>query len=179
MVLPTDTIYGIAGRLDRTDALKALFVAKGRPPDLALPVLVASARDAGLLGVFSPAADALAAAWWPGALTMVVPRRPGLAAPLGGDEATIGLRVPALAATRTLLERTGPLATTSANRSGAPTPGEIGAIVAVFGEAVAVYLDGGPAPGGLGSTVVSLVGGQPVVLREGALPGVEVLSALA
>lgn len=179
VVLPTDTIYGIAARLDRPAALEALFVAKARPPGLALPVLVASAAGARSLGVFSPSADALASAWWPGALTLVVARRAGLDAPLGGDGATIGLRVPALAETRALLQRTGPLATTSANRSGAPTPPVIGDIVAVFGEAVAVYLDGGPAPGGLGSTVVSVVGERPQILREGALPGAGVLAVLA
>ena len=179
IVLPTDTLYGIAARLDRPAALDALFVAKARPPGMALPVLVASAAGARSLGAFSPAADALASAWWPGALTLVVPRRAGLDAPLGGDGATIGLRVPAREDTRVLLERTGPLATTSANRSGAPTPRLIGEIVAVFGEGVAVYLDGGPAPGGLGSTVVSVVGERPQVLREGALPAAEALAVLA
>lgn len=179
IVVPTDTVYGIAARLDRPDAVAAIFAAKQRPPGLSLPVLVAAADQAGTLGAFDDRAEALARAFWPGPLTIVVARRPTMTADVGGDGATIGLRVPARPDLLGLLARTGPLATTSANRSGSPTPSTVEEILAVFGPDVAVYLDGGPSAGGPPSTVVSLTGPAPVVLREGAVAVEVILATLA
>ncbi|HLH28198.1 MAG TPA: Sua5/YciO/YrdC/YwlC family protein, partial [Acidimicrobiales bacterium] len=116
-----------------------------------------------------------------GALTLVVDRQPGFDAELGGGGATVGLRLPADPAALALLNRAGPLATTSANRSGEPTPGTAGEVAAVFGDRVAVYLDGGPAPAGeaaVPSTVVALTGGTVRILRQGAVPADAVLRAL-
>jgi len=176
-VLPTDTVYGIGARLDRPAALAALFGAKGRPRSLPLPVLVAGVDQARALGVFGGAAQRLAAAFWPGPLTIVVPRLESLRADIGGDGTTIGVRVPDHAGVRALLELTGPLATTSANRSGEPTPPTVEGVAGVFGDAVAVYLDGGTALGGAPSTVVSLAGSTITPLREGALAFPDVLRA--
>lgn len=178
VVLPTDTVYGIAARIDRPEALRALFAAKGRPPARALPVLAASAGQARSLGRMDGMAMSLAGAFWPGALTIVVARMPGMDADLGGDPATIGLRVPDLAGIRALLEQTGPVATTSANRSGEPTPERIQGVAQVFGDSVAVYLDGGAAGPSGASTVVSVADESLTVLREGALEVSVILEAL-
>jgi tRNA threonylcarbamoyl adenosine modification protein (Sua5/YciO/YrdC/YwlC family) len=178
VVLPTDTVYGIAARLDRPGALAAIFEAKSRPAGLALPVLVADLDQARTLATVDPRTATLAAAFWPGALTMVLPRRPEMAADLGGDGTSVGLRVPRHPAVLRLLAETGPLATSSANPSGRPTPAGIQEIQALFGDAVAVYLDGGPAVPGPASTVVSLSGPTPVLLREGAVSFAEILDAL-
>jgi L-threonylcarbamoyladenylate synthase len=177
IVLPTDTVYGIGARLDRPAALAALFGAKGRPRSLPLPVLVAGVDQARTLGVFGGVAQRLAAAFWPGPLTIVVPRLESLRADIGGDGTTIGVRVPDHAGVRALLELSGPLATTSANRSGEPTPSTVEGVAGVFGDAVAVYLDGGTALGGAPSTVVSLAGSTVTSLREGALAFPDVLAA--
>lgn len=169
VVVPTDTVYGLAARIDRPEALAGLFAVKVRSPSMALPVLVASAGQAASLGRMEGLASRLGQAFWPGGLTLVLARQPGFAADLGGDPATVGLRVPDLAPLRALLELTGPLATTSANLSGQPTPGTVAGIAAQFGSQVALYLDGGPAPSAAPSTVVSLTGGGLAVLRPGVV----------
>jgi len=120
----------------------------------------------------------LAGAFWPGALTIVLARNPSLTATIGGDGTSVGLRVPHHPALALLLAETGPLATSSANSSGRPTPEAIQEIRATFGDAVAVYLDGGPAQGGPPSTVVRLTGPEPVLLREGAVPFTKILQVL-
>ena len=178
VVIPTDTVYGIAARLDRPAALAALFEAKARPSGLALPVLVADVDQARTLAPLDERAEALAAAFWPGALTMVLARHPLLNAAIGGDGTSVGIRVPDHPALALLLAETGPLATSSANISGRPTPDTIDEIHALFADAVAVYLDGGPANAGPPSTVVRLTDHTPVLLREGAVPFTEILRAL-
>ncbi|HET9092699.1 MAG TPA: L-threonylcarbamoyladenylate synthase, partial [Acidimicrobiales bacterium] len=110
----------------------------------------------------------LIASFWPGPLTLVLRRRPGVVLHLGGDETTVGLRCPGQPIARRLLERTGPLAVTSANRHGEPPATTAEALAAVLGDAVAVVVDGGTC-GGAPSSVLSLVGPEPVLLREGAL----------
>ncbi len=179
IVVPTDTVYGIAARLDRPAGLAALFEAKARPSSLTLPVLVSGLDQAEAIGVVDGRAGALARAFWPGPLTIVVARRADLEADLGGDGATVGLRVPDRAETLSLLRLTGPLATSSANRSGEPTPPDAPAIAALFGDAVAIYLDGGPASDPLASTVVSTLGDTVSLLREGALAFAEIRRGLA
>jgi tRNA threonylcarbamoyl adenosine modification protein (Sua5/YciO/YrdC/YwlC family) len=175
IVVPTDTVYGIAARLDRPAALAALFEAKARPPGLALPVLVADVDQARTLATFDERAEALADAFWPGGLTVVLARHPLLTSAIGGDGTSVGIRVPDHPALALLLAQTGPLATSSANVSGRPTPDHVDEIRAVFADAVAVYLDGGPARAGPPSTVVRLTDRTPVLLREGAVPLTEIL----
>jgi tRNA threonylcarbamoyl adenosine modification protein (Sua5/YciO/YrdC/YwlC family) len=180
IVVPTDTVYGIAARLDRPAALAAVFEAKARPAGMALPVLVADVDQARQLALLDERADALAGAFWPGGLTMVLARHPSLTADLGGDGISVGIRVPHHPALALLLAETGPLATSSANISGRPTPDGIREIHGMFGDAVAVYLDGGPARAEAGppSTVVRLTDRTPVLLREGAVPFTEILRVL-
>ena len=167
IVIPTDTVYGLAARPDDPAATAALFAAKDRPADLTLPVLVATTAAAREFVVFDERADRLAAAW-PGALTMVLPRREGSASwVLGGDDATLGVRVPSHSLALALLARTGPLAVTSANRSGDPPARTCDELVRTFGDSVAVYLCQDDPLEGVASTVVDLAHGDPRVLRVG------------
>jgi L-threonylcarbamoyladenylate synthase len=166
VVIPTDTVYGLAGRFDSPEAVQRIFEIKQRPPDKPLPVLAASVSDLSAVATFDPLARQLADAFWPGPLTLVLPRAEGFDADLGaGERGTVGVRVPEHELTRRLLEECGPLAVTSANRSGEPPATDAQAASKLFPELLT--LDGGPGAG-QPSTVVSLVG-RPKVLRSGAL----------
>jgi tRNA threonylcarbamoyl adenosine modification protein (Sua5/YciO/YrdC/YwlC family) len=168
VVLPTDTVYGVGGRPDDTSVTAAIFAAKARPPDLALPILVADAEAAAVIAAFDGRAERVAAACWPGALTIVLPRTARSAGwDLGGAAGTVGVRVPAHALTVEVLARTGPLAITSANRSGEPPATTCDQLVATFGDAVAVYLCQDDPLQGRSSTVLDLAHGPARVLREG------------
>lgn len=121
VVFPTDTVYGLATRPDDPDATSLLFDAKGRASDLALPVLVSSTDLVRVVAELDERAERLAHAFWPGALTLVLPRsRRSGAWKLGGDGESIGVRVPAHPLARAVLTAAGPLAVSSANRSGNP-----------------------------------------------------------
>lgn len=177
VAVPTDTVYGIAVALTTPGGIERLFAAKSRPPDKAIALLLADAEQAREIGDLTPAAQSLAAAFWPGGLTLVVPRRtnrPLPAALTGGELApgaipTVGLRVPAHDAPRALARALGPLPTTSANRSGEPEARDADEIEALLGEAIDLILDGGPAMGGPASTVIDCTGPTPLVRREGAI----------
>ena len=167
--IPTDTVYGLAVDATVPGATDRVFAAKRRPREVDLPVLVASIEQAmDLVTAPPPVAFRLMEQYWPGPLTLVLPRRPGLNADLGDDEATIGLRCPAHPVPLALCASAGPLATTSANVHGQPTIETAAAVAAAFGDAVAVVLDGGPATGSP-STVVDCTGVEPRLLREGRL----------
>jgi tRNA threonylcarbamoyl adenosine modification protein (Sua5/YciO/YrdC/YwlC family) len=167
IVFPTDTVYGIAAAPDDPAAAARLFDAKQRPRDLTLPILAGSMEDARSVGMLDDRAERLAAALWPGPLTLVVPRT-ARSAPwqLGGDDASVGVRIPAHRLARAVLAG-GPLATTSANRSGEPPATTCDDLHAVFGDEVALYLCDDEPLLGRASTVVSLLGPEPVVLRAG------------
>ncbi len=178
-VLPTDTVYGVASRPDRAEATARIFAAKGRPRGLTLPVLVGEPADAARIGVLDERCLLLAERFWPGPLTLVVERTEvSTGWDLGEDRGTIGLRVPDHDRTRVLLAETGPLAVTSANRSGEPTPPDCDGVRAVLGDAVTVYVCDDPRPAGPPSTVLDLTGPDPRVLREGALDRRTLLAAL-
>ncbi|HYN68992.1 MAG TPA: L-threonylcarbamoyladenylate synthase, partial [Candidatus Eisenbacteria bacterium] len=178
--LPTDTVYGIAVSLATPGGIERLFAAKGRSPDRAIALLLADAVQAAEIGIMDGAATALAAAFWPGGLTLVVPRRPAGTLPevLTGGAPTIGLRVPAHAAPRALAAAVGPLPTTSANRSGEPEARTAAEIERLLGGAVDLILDGGPSAGGPASTVVDAAGARLRVLRAGAIAIAEVRRVL-
>ena len=169
-MFPTDTVYGIGTRPDDHGATDRLFRAKGRPRALELPVLAPSIASAKVAALFDERAERLAEAWWPGALTLVLPRSEASSSwDLGGDHTTIGLRIPDHMLALTLLGETGPLAVTSANRSGEPTPESCDGLVETFGDLVAVFLCQETAPPGTPSTVLDLAHGEPRVLREGSV----------
>ena len=174
--IPTDTVYGLAVDPFAPGATDRLFEAKHRPREVAVPVLVASVEQAlELATAVPPVAKTLMDRYWPGPLTVVLPRRPGLAADLGDDDVTVGVRCPDHAVPLALCAKAGPLATTSANLHGEPTSETAEDVAAVFGGAVALVLDGGPARG-LPSTVVDCTGQEPRLLREGRVPWADVLT---
>jgi len=170
IVLPTDTVYGIGTRPDDPVATARLFEAKDRPRDLELPILTATAAEARTLAWFDDRADRLAGACWPGALTLVLPRHPVSAGwELGGDPATVGVRVPHHPLALAVLAATGPLAVTSANRSGVPPARTCDELQGVFGDAVEVYLCEDEPLEGAASTVVDLAHGPARLLRVGSV----------
>ena len=180
VAIPTDTVYGLAARVDCLEAVRTLFELKGRPDDVAIAVLAASGAQAReLAGEWSASAERLAAAWWPGALTMVVPARVLLAS-LGGSGATVGVRVPGSAWVRDLCSQTGPLAVTSANGHGEAPMTSAGAIAEAWPNGsprFSIVLDGGPCEG-MPSTVVDCSQDPPQCLREGALTWARIVSSL-
>jgi L-threonylcarbamoyladenylate synthase len=169
--LPTDTVYGIAVDLATPGGIERLFAAKRRPPERGIVVLLADAEQAAIIGVMDPAARALAAAFWPGALTLVVRQQPGTDLPdaLTGGAPTIGLRVPDHPSPRAVAAAIGPLPTTSANRSGEADARVAEDVEAALGDRLGLILDGGPSPGGRPSTVVDLSGDIARIAREGAI----------
>ncbi len=170
IVVPTDTVYGVACSPFRAEAIARLYQAKNRPQEKAIQVLLADIADALLVATkIPPLAEVLAARFWPGALTMTFPKREGLPPNLSIYD-TVGVRVPDHDALRALLRAVGGgLATTSANRSGAANPTTIHAAVEALGDTVAVYLDGGQTAGDLASTVIELTDNGYTLLREGLI----------
>lgn len=180
VALPTDTVYGIAADLALPDAIARLFAAKRRPPDKAVALLLRDAEQAWALGEGGGAARALAARFWPGGLTLVLPVRVGVALPasLGAGTETVGVRVPDHAAPRALAAALGPLPTTSANLSGAPEARDADEIAAALGDGIALILDDGPVRGGPASTVVDCTFERPVIRRIGAIQSALIAEAL-
>jgi len=179
VAIPTDTVYGLAVDPTRAGATDALFALKGRPASLDLPVLVGSVDQAEALAGpagLSGAARRLAHRFWPGALTIVVPRRPGLDWALGAHSATVGLRLPRHLVPGALCVDVGALATTSANLHGASPCTDADEVERAFGSEV-VIVDGGRCDSPP-STVVSVLGDSPQCLRHGAVPWAEVVAAL-
>jgi len=170
VVLPTDTVYGVAADAFNPGAVDALLAAKGRGRDMPVPVLVANQEMlAALVGDLPEAARALTAAHWPGALTVVVRHTPHLSWDLGDARGTVAVRMPDDELALDLIARTGPLAVSSANRSGHPPATTMLDARLQLGASVAVYLDGGPRASGTPSSIVDLTGDEPRLLREGAL----------
>jgi L-threonylcarbamoyladenylate synthase len=167
--VPTDTVYGLAADPFRAGATDRLFVLKRRPRTVELPVLVADETQALSLAVAVPAAARrLMERYWPGPLTLVLPRRPDLNADLGQDDATVGIRCPAHPVPLALCRMAGPLATTSANRHGEPPVTTAAELAEVLGPGVELILDAGPCTGEP-STVVDCTGSEPRLLRAGRL----------
>ncbi len=172
VAIPTDTVYGLAVDPGCGGATGLLFALKRRPPALELPVLVSGVAQAEALAGpagLPPVAHRLAGRFWPGSLTIVVPRRSGLGWALGGDDGTIGVRCPAHAVARRLCERVGPLATTSANRHGEPPITTAAALAEEFGDQVTEIVDGGLCDA-TPSTVVDVSGDEVRCLRDGSVP---------
>jgi L-threonylcarbamoyladenylate synthase len=169
VLLPTDTVYGLAVDPTVPGATQRLFDLKGRGRDVPIAVLVADAEQAWSVAAtpVSDAARSLAARFWPGAVTIIVARADGWPADLGDDAGTVGLRCPDADLVRSLCREVGPLATTSANRHGHPTPPT--AVVAARDlPGVDLVIDGGELSG-MASTVVDCTIDPPRVVREGAV----------
>jgi L-threonylcarbamoyladenylate synthase len=177
VVVPTDTVYGLAVALSVPGATKVLFALKDRPAQTPIAVLVGSTAQAlELVEPPSPAVARLLDALWPGPLTVVLQRRADIHVDIGGDGTTIGLRCPNHALLRRLTAEVGPLATTSANRHGEPTPDTASAAADALTADVAVVIDGGVCRG-TASTVVDGTDPALPVLRLGPISPEQVLAA--
>lgn len=183
VAMPTETVYGLAARADDAAAVAAIFAAKGRPADHPLIVHVA---DAAAVGHFcadpGAAAQALMARFWPGPLTLILPRRPGVAAAAAGGQDSIGLRCPAHPVARALLQAAAAagvpgLAAPSANRFGRVSPTCAAHVLHEFGAALAV-VDGGDCALGVESTIVDCTAMPPALLRPGSVLAHEIEAVL-
>ncbi|HET7034506.1 MAG TPA: L-threonylcarbamoyladenylate synthase [Thermomicrobiaceae bacterium] len=172
VVFPTDTVYGIGAAVYNPKAVARLFVAKGRPSDRPIPVLVSgSDQIARLTSHVDPRVARLIERFWPGALTVVLPAAPWLPGELVRGTGTVGLRFPDNEVARSIIRQAGgAVATTSANRSGEPEARTAAEAAEALGAHVALIVDGGPASGGVPSTVITFEGDELRVLRAGAIP---------
>ena len=170
VVLPTDTVYGVGADAFSPAAVKRLLEAKGRGRDMPPPVLVSAPTTLDALAVGIPSyARALVEELWPGPLTVVCRQQPSLQWDLGDARGTVAVRMPDHEVALELLARTGPLAVSSANKSGMPAATDADAAEDMLGDSVEVLLDGGTSPGGEASTIVDVTGEVGRVLRLGAV----------
>jgi len=185
VVLPTDTVYGVAADAFSPAAVQRLLDAKGRGRQSPPPVLIPNTDTLSALAAEVPeTVRTLAAAFWPGALTIVLTAQPSLSWDLGDTHGTVALRIPDQPFTLELLRETGPLAVSSANSTGDPAARTVAEAQAMLGDAIAVYLDAGEAAsGGVASTIVDATrltdtGGTLRVLREGGVSREALAAAL-
>jgi L-threonylcarbamoyladenylate synthase len=178
VAFPTDTVYGLGAMTFDANAVSKIYMAKGRGQEKAIPILIS---DVDLIHKVSSGvseyAVKLGKKFWPGPLTIVVPRHPTIpdvVSPLK----TVGVRIPNLNVTRELLRLTGPLAVTSANLSGQTSPSTAKGVNAQLNGRIPLILDGGVTPGGIPSTVVDCSGELPVVVREGPISLEEIMAAI-
>ncbi|HKZ51083.1 MAG TPA: L-threonylcarbamoyladenylate synthase [Dehalococcoidia bacterium] len=179
VIYPTDPLYSLGALATIDAAVERVFRLKGRPPGKPIPLLLAKAEQVDSVALAPPLAWRLIERFWPGALTLVVPRAPGFhsLALAGGD--TVAIRLPGHPLARAIVEAAGgPITGTSANRSGARAPVTAEEARCQLGDAVDFILDAGPCPGGIESTVVDLTGESPVILREGAIPCSQIEEAI-
>jgi L-threonylcarbamoyladenylate synthase len=173
-VAPTDTVYGVFCRPDRPEAIERIYIAKGRPPHKAIPILIGDREQLAQVAVVPdlPIAAQLVAAFWPGALTLVLPALPHLPEILTAGQTTVAVRMPDHAGLCALLRQTGPLAATSANRSGGPDTRTVADVLAQLDGRVplVLYDDDQRSPTSLPSTLVDLTAADgPRILRPGPL----------
>jgi L-threonylcarbamoyladenylate synthase len=170
VAFPTDTVYGVGALANHPGGIERLYQAKDRSTNKAIAVLIGDPAQLDLLTLgLTPSAQLLAAHYWPGALTLVVPRRNDLPHNLSSLP-TIGVRMPDHAFALALMGRSGPLATSSANLSGQSDPRTAEEVMAQLEGRVELILDGGPVPGGVPSTVVDCTQDSLRILRKGAIP---------
>lgn len=171
-IVPTDTVYGIAADIRCDRAVRAIPAAKGREPGAPLQLMFgAPGRQVEVYAAMTPVGRALVEALGPGGWTLIVPAVEGWDSPALAGGRTVGIRVPASPVVQALVEALGaPLAASSANRHGEPSPLNCARAVASLGGACAIALDAGPSPAGLDSTIIDLTGtGAPIIAREGAI----------
>ncbi|CAN5538837.1 L-threonylcarbamoyladenylate synthase [soil metagenome] len=170
VAIPTETVYGLAAIITNDDAIRRIFSAKGRPSDNPLIVHVATMADVASVAIVSTLAQRLMEAFFPGALTLVLPKLPHVSNLVTAGLSTVAVRMPGLALTRAIIEATGtPVAAPSANRSGRPSPTMAEHVIADLDGAIAAVIDAGPCRDGLESTVVRVVDEQLFLLRPGSV----------
>jgi len=178
VAFPTDTVYGVGALAFDGAAIEAIYAAKDRPVEKAIPILIAGADELGKVAERVPhMAQVLAARFWPGPLTLVIPKLPTLPEAVSATS-TVAVRVPDHPVARALLRQAGPMAVTSANLSGEDNPITAGDVLRQLGGRIPLILDGGSAPGGTPSTVVDCLGIHPSILREGPVAMEQLMEAL-
>jgi L-threonylcarbamoyladenylate synthase len=179
VVMPTDTVYGIGADAFNGTAVASLLAAKGRGRDMPVPVLVGSWHTIdGLVYSVPTAARELIRAFWPGALSLVVRQAPSLQWDLGDAHGTVMLRMPLHPVAIELLREVGPMAVSSANKSGNAAAVTAADAREQLGDLVGVYLEAGPSAQGAASTIVDLTGATPRVLREGPVTSAAIAEVL-
>jgi L-threonylcarbamoyladenylate synthase len=179
VAFPTDTVYGVGALAFDALAVESIYTAKDRPVEKAIPILLGGPEDLDKVTAdIPPIAAKLAARFWPGALTLVVPKHPNLPDVVSATP-TVGVRVPNHPVARALLRAAGPMAVTSANISGEASPKTAKDVNRQFNGRIPLILDGGETPGGVPSTVVNCLGTEPVILREGPITMKDIQSVLA
>ena len=175
VVIPTDTVYGLAADAFSAEAVRNLLDAKGRGRQMPPPVLVGASTTLDALAIDIPSwLRSMVEALWPGPLTVICRQQPSLTWDLGETHHTVAVRMPADKRALALLKHTGPLAVSSANITGQPAAQTIEQAEEMLGGRVAVYLDGGPSSSGMASTILDATGSTPRILRAGAI-GLDVL----
>ena len=178
VAFPTDTVYGVGALVFHEAAVERLYTVKGRSTDKAIAVLVGQPDDlANIAGSLTQSAQQIARRLWPGSLTLVVDRHPNLPRAVS-TLPTVGVRQPDHPVVHQLLALTGPLAVTSANRSGEPNTLTAQEVLAQLDGRIDLVLDGGRVDGGVPSTVVDVTGREPVILRAGPVSVEQILAAL-
>ena len=175
----TDTLYGLAVDPRNATAVARLFEAKGRPADVAVPLIAADRRQAESAGIFSSVERRLADTFWPGPLSLIVPARPPIVPGVASADGTVAIRVPAHPLARRLAAGLGYCITaTSANVSGRSATAEPDRVLDSLADRIDMLVDSGAAPGGPPSTIVGIRNGAPVLVRAGAVPWERVLESL-
>jgi L-threonylcarbamoyladenylate synthase len=178
VALPTDTVYGVGALAFDGKAIESIYTAKDRPVEKAIPILISDVHELGRVGIGIPeTAHKLASRYWPGPLTILVPKRPDLPASVSAT-ATVGVRVPDHEVARALLRAAGPMAVTSANISGGQSPVSAEEVYEQLAGRIPLIIDGGRTPGGVPSTLVDCTLPELRVLREGPIALEELLTAL-
>ena len=178
VAFPTDTVYGVGALAFDGKAVETIYAAKERPVEKAIPVLIGDREDLSKVAEEIPLfAARLIARFWPGPLTVLVPKKTALPEVVSANPA-VGVRVPDHEVARALLRLSGPLAVTSANRSSQPSPTTAQEVLQQLGGRIALILDGGKTPGGIPSTLVDCTGTKIQVLREGPITKDQLLNAI-
>jgi len=179
VAFPTDTVYGVGAHAFQPDAVERIYMAKVRPRDKAIPILLAQADDLALVAEgITETAWLLAERFWPGGLTLVLPKKANVPDVVSAGGPTVAVRVPDHPVPLALIAALGaPLAATSANLSGRPSLVTAGEVEAELGGRIELILDGGRCPGGVPSTVLDLTTDPPTILRAGAIGVKEIRSA--
>ncbi len=178
VAFPTDTVYGLGAIAFDGKAVESIYAAKERPVEKAIPVLLADPVDMNQVAAEVPwMAKQLATKFWPGALTILVPKRVDLPEAISANS-TVGVRIPDHPMARKLLRAAGPLATTSANLSGKPNPLQSAQVYDQLSGRIPLILDGGDTPGGVPSTVVDCSGSEPLIVRQGPITLEQILEVL-
>ena len=178
VAFPTDTVYGVGALAFDNDAIDSIYIAKDRPIEKAIPILIGDMEDIEKVGINIPQDTyKLASHFWPGPLTCIIPKKPTLPQAVSATS-TVGVRIPDHEVARALLRAAGPMAVTSANISSQPSPSTAEDVFAQLHERIPLIIDGGTTPGGVPSTVVDCSTDDIKILREGPINLEEINSVL-